>query len=58
MGEVIRISDYLERKAVETDPEAQRRRLAEIGREILILASERNRIRSLLAEGNGAGDNS
>ena len=50
MGELIRISDYLERKAVEVDPEAQRRRLAEIGREILILASERNRIRALLAD--------
>lgn len=57
MGEVIRIDQYLERKAAETDPDAQRRRLAEIGREILILASERNRIRAILEQDNRPVDN-
>lgn len=52
MGEVIRIDQYLERKAAETDPEQLKQRLADIGREILILASEKNRLERILLSPN------
>lgn len=48
MGEVIRISDYLDRKAAETDPAEITRRLAEIGREVLLLTSEKHRLEAQL----------
>lgn len=48
MGEVIRIKDYLERKAMETDPDAIKKRLAAIALEQLLLASEKHRLESIL----------
>ena len=50
MGEVIRISDYLERKAAATDQAEISKRLADIALEQLLLQSERNRLERILAE--------
>lgn len=50
MGEVIHISDYLERRASETDPEDLKRRIMDIGREILLLQSEKNRLEKVLLQ--------
>ena len=46
---VVYIDEYLERKT-RPDLNAVRKRLAEIGLELLILASERNRLRERLKQ--------
>lgn len=50
MGELIRMNEYLERKAMERDPEQVRRRLAEIAIEQMVLASEKIRLQKVLDE--------
>ena len=53
MGEVIVMGEYLERKASETDPDQLKQRIVDIGREILILTSEKNRLEKVLLQGSG-----
>lgn len=50
MGEVIHISEYLERKAAEQDPAEIRKRLADIAIEQMLLSSERIRLQKVLDE--------
>lgn len=50
MGEVIHISEYLERKAAELDPEAIRKRLADIAIEKTLLIAEQVRLEKVLDE--------
>ena len=50
MGEVIHISDYLERKAAQRDPSEVAKRLADIALEMLLLQSEKNRLEKVLDE--------
>lgn len=50
MGEVVHISDYLERKAAQRDPSEVAKRLADIALEILLLQSEKNRLEKVLDE--------
>ena len=50
MGELIIISQYLERKAAERDPAAIRKRLADIAIEQMLLSSERIRLNKVLDE--------
>lgn len=44
MGEVIRMQDYLERKAAAPQPNAVTERLAQIALEMLLLQSEKNQL--------------
>lgn len=48
MGELVRISDYLERKATGNNPSALTKRLADIAFEMLVLQSEKNRLERIL----------
>lgn len=50
MGEVISMREYIERKAMERDPEAVKHRLAEIAIELLVLQSEETRLKSVLPQ--------
>lgn len=50
MGEVIYISQYLERKAEAVDPAAIRKRLADIAIEQMLLSSEKIRLQKVLDE--------
>lgn len=50
MGEVIQISEYLERKAAEIDPDEIRKRLADIAIEKTLLIAEQVRLEKVLDE--------
>lgn len=49
MGEVINMSEYLERKAASFDPHQAQLRMAAIAVEIALLQSEYDRIESVLS---------